>query len=64
MVKQFQIVAFAIIVIAVTAFNVRTVLDSNRYYDLNITTIAAISGEEGSNGSGEDDYSRPFIKCI
>lgn len=53
MVKQIQIVAFAIIVIAVTALNVNTVLDSNRSYDLNMTTIAAISGEnDGDNESG------------
>lgn len=53
MVKQVQIVAFAIIVIAVTAFNVSTVLDSNRSYDLNTTTIAAISGGEDGGDSGE-----------
>lgn len=52
MVKQVQIVAFAIIVIAVTAFNVSTVLDSNRTYDLNMTTIAAISGGEDGGDSG------------
>lgn len=60
MVKQFQIVAFAIIVIAVTAFNVSTMLDSNRSHDLSMTTIAAISGEGGDSGEGggvdgEDD---------
>lgn len=53
MVKQIQIVAFAIIVIAVTALNVNTVLDSNRSYDLNMTTIAAISGGEDGGDSGE-----------
>lgn len=53
MVKQVQIVAFAIIVIAVTAFNVSTVLDSNRSYDLSTTTIAAISGGEDGGDSGE-----------
>lgn len=53
MVKQVLIVTFAIIVIAVTAFNVSTVLDSNRSYDLNMTTIAAISGEDGGNTDSE-----------
>lgn len=53
MVRQVQIVAFAIIVIAVTAFNVSTVLDSNRSYDLSTTTIAAISGGEDGGDSGE-----------
>lgn len=56
MVKQFLIVAFAILVIAVTAFNVSTMLDSNRAYDLRIASIAAISGEN-DGVDGEDDNS-------
>lgn len=54
MVKQFQIVAFAVIVIAVTAFNVYTALDSNHSYDLSMTTIDAMSESSGGN-SGEGD---------
>lgn len=55
MVKQFQIVAFAVIVIAVTAFNVYTALDSNHSYDLSMTTIDAMS-ENGGESSWEGDF--------
>ena len=61
--KKIKIVMFAVVVIAIAALNVRTVLNSNRPYDLNMTTIAAISGEddsddgESSGGGGGFCYS-------
>ena len=36
---------FAVVVIAITALNVRTVLSSDRSYDMNTSTIEAISGK-------------------
>ena len=37
--KKIKIVMFAVVVIAITALNVRTVLSSDRSYDMNTSTI-------------------------
>ena len=44
---------FAVVVIAITALNVRTVLSSDRSYDMNTSTIEAISGEDDPIDGGE-----------
>ncbi|MBV3634990.1 hypothetical protein KSY15_02320 [Bacteroides cellulosilyticus] len=44
---------FAVVVIAITALNVRTVLSSDRSYDVNTSTIEAISGEDDPIDGGE-----------
>lgn len=36
---------FAVVVIAITALNVRTVLSSDRSYDMNTSTIEALGGK-------------------
>ncbi len=48
-----KIVMFAVVVIAITALNVRTVLNSDRSYDMNTSTIEAISGEDDPIDGGE-----------
>lgn len=55
--KKMVYVAAALIIGAVTVFNVKTVLDANRNYDLAITSIDALSenGEGESGGGGESD---------
>lgn len=55
--KKMVYVAAALIIGAVTVFNVKTVLDANRNYDLAITSIDALSedGEGESDGGGESD---------
>lgn len=52
--KKIQIVVFAVLVIAFTAFNAKTALSSNQSYDLNTVTLAAMTGEDGEH-SGEND---------
>lgn len=51
--KKIKIVMFAVVVIAITALNVRTVLSSDRSYDMNTSTIEAISGEDDPIDGGE-----------
>ena len=51
--KKIKIVMFAVVVIAITALNVRTVLSSDRSYDMNTSTIEAISGEDDTIDGGE-----------
>lgn len=51
--KKIKIVMFAVVVIAITALNVRTVLSSDRSYDVNTSTIEAISGEDDPIDGGE-----------
>lgn len=59
--KKCRLFAFLIALFAVTAINLRTVLNTNQGYDLSMTSIEAISGEEGGNGNssggidGEND---------
>lgn len=59
--KKCRLFAFLIALFAVTAINLRTVLNTNQGYDLSMTSIEAISGEGGGNGDssggidGEND---------
>lgn len=55
--KKMIYVAAALIIGAATVFNVKTVLDANRNYDLAMTSIDALSedGEGESGGGGESD---------
>lgn len=57
--KKMVYVAAALIIGAVTVFNVKTVLDANRNYDLAMTSIDALSedgeGESGESGGGSGD---------
>lgn len=50
--KKMVYVAAALIIGAVTVFNVKTALDANRNYDLAMTSIDALS-EDGEGESGE-----------
>lgn len=59
--KKCKILMFAVVAIAIAAFNVRIVLNSNRSYDLNMTTITAISGEDEPVDGGETGEVE--IKC-
>lgn len=52
--KKMIYVAAALVLGAVTVFNVKTVLDANRTYDLTMTSIDALSENGGGgNESGE-----------
>lgn len=59
--KKMVYVAAALIIGAVTVFNVKTVLDANRNYDLAMTSIDALSedgeGEGGNGGESGDQES-------
>lgn len=51
--KKIKMIMFAVVVIAIAALNAKTVLNSNCSYDLNTTTITAISGEDDPIDGGE-----------
>lgn len=54
--KKMLFVVAALIIGAVTVFNVKTVLDANRTYDLAMTSIDALSEDgEGENGDQESN---------
>lgn len=60
--KNLKLIVFAVVLCAVSALNVKVVLDTEHSGDLALTSLAAIgegnSGEggEGGEGGGGDDY--------
>lgn len=64
--KKMVYVVAALIIGAVTVFNVKTVLDANRTYDLAMTSIDALSedgeGDGGNGGGGGESDTGAHIK--